>query len=113
MTDKMIAYCGLVCSKCPAFLATLNDDDGARKKTSEYYADKYGLDIPPEGINCDGCRSRVGRLISFCAACDVRKCGQKRNISHCGECEDQPCDKLNRFHEFSPDAKRAFQALLK
>lgn len=33
---EMIAYCGLVCSNCPTFLATQNDDEEARKKTAMY-----------------------------------------------------------------------------
>ena len=37
---KMIAYCGLVCSNCPTFLATKNDDDAAREKTAAAYLDK-------------------------------------------------------------------------
>ncbi len=38
--SKMIAYCGLVCSDCPTFLATRNDDDAAREKTADLYAEK-------------------------------------------------------------------------
>jgi Protein of unknown function (DUF3795) len=33
--SKMITYCGLVCSDCPTFLATQNDDDVARQETAE------------------------------------------------------------------------------
>ena len=30
--EKMIAFCGIVCAECPAFLATKMDDDNERKK---------------------------------------------------------------------------------
>ena len=30
--DKMIAFCGIVCTECPAFLATQKDDDKERRK---------------------------------------------------------------------------------
>ena len=30
--DKIIAFCGAVCSECPAFLATKNDDDNEKKR---------------------------------------------------------------------------------
>lgn len=43
--QPMIAYCGLVCSDCPTYLATQNDDDIAREKTAKYYSDKYGLSL--------------------------------------------------------------------
>ena len=26
--DKMIAHCGLDCTKCDAYIATINNDDG-------------------------------------------------------------------------------------
>ena len=29
----MIAYCGLDCGKCDAYLATINDDQALREKT--------------------------------------------------------------------------------
>ncbi len=31
---KMIGFCGINCSECPAFLATQNDDDIERKKVA-------------------------------------------------------------------------------
>ena len=108
---EMIAYCGLVCSKCPTFIATQNDDDLAREKMAKYVAEKYGLHFKPEEINCDGCLSSGGRLIGFCNTCDVRKCGIEKSVENCSVCEEQPCDKLNKFHEFSPAAKAAFESL--
>lgn len=46
--SKMIAYCGLVCSRRPVFLATQNDDDAAREKTAAFFSPKYGFDFKPE-----------------------------------------------------------------
>ena len=31
----MIAYCGLDCEKCDAYLATINDDQALREKNCE------------------------------------------------------------------------------
>jgi len=36
--NKMIAFCGLTCTECPAFIATRKDDDGERKKVAEFFA---------------------------------------------------------------------------
>ncbi|MGB9718029.1 MAG: DUF3795 domain-containing protein [Thermoproteota archaeon] len=33
--SKLIAYCGLICSECPAFIATQRDDDAERKRVAE------------------------------------------------------------------------------
>jgi hypothetical protein len=111
--EKMIAYCGLVCSDCPTFLATQNDDDIMRQKTAELLSEKYGLNFKPEEINCDGCMADSRKLIGYCHTCEVRKCGRAKAVENCAVCDEQPCDKLKKFHEFSPDAKKCFDALVK
>lgn len=107
----MIAYCGLVCSACPTFLATKNDDDVAREKTVALYAEKFEFDLKPEDINCDGCTSVAGRLIGFCQACEIRHCCSGRGLDNCALCDEQPCENLVKFHQFSADAKAGFEAL--
>jgi hypothetical protein len=109
--SKMIAYCGLVCSGCPTFLATQNNDDVARKKTAALYAEKFGFDLKPEDINCDGCKSEQGKLIGYCQACEIRQCCRAKGLENCAHCSDQPCESLIKFHEFSNDAKASFEAL--
>ncbi len=109
--SKMIAYCGLVCSDCPTFLATKNNDDIARQKTAELYAEKFGLNLKPEDINCDGCKSEGGKLIGYCLTCEIRRCCREKGLENCVRCNDQPCEKLIQFHEFSADAKASFEAL--
>ena len=109
---EMIAYCGLVCTDCPTFIATQNDDDAAREATAAMIAEKYGLHFKPEEINCDGCLSSGTRLIGYCNTCDVRKCALAKPVENCSVCDARPCDKLNAFHEFSPAAKASFEALL-
>jgi len=112
MSD-MIAFCGLRCTKCPAFLATKNNDDELRAKTASMYAEKFGFNLKPDEINCDGCHSEGERLISYCRTCDIRQCGREKGIENCTQCDEQPCEKLIRFHGFSPEAKASFEALIK
>ena len=107
----MIAYYGLDCTKCPAFLATLNDDDVARAETAALYREKYGLDLKPEEINCEGCKSEGGRLIGYCGSCAVRWCCREKGLDHCADCADAPCEQLAQFHMYSAEAKASFEAL--
>lgn len=51
-----------------------------------------------------------GWLIGFCNTCEVRKCGIKKSVENCSTCDEAPCDKLNKFHKFSPDSKASFEA---
>lgn len=111
--SRMIAYCGLVCSSCPSFLATKNDDDVAREKTAALYAELYGFNLKPEEINCDGCLTVGGRQINYCQTCEIKECCSKKGLENCAVCNEQPCEKLVKFHEFSPDAKASFDALKK
>jgi hypothetical protein len=110
--QKMTACCGLVCTNCPAYLATQANDDVAREKTVALYEKKFGFKLKPEEINCDGCLSVGGRLIGYCQVCEIRKCAIEKKVTTCAMCDEQPCDRLERFHEFSPDAKAGFDALV-
>jgi len=38
MSDEMLAYCGLVCTDCNAYIAKQNDDDELRRKTAEEWS---------------------------------------------------------------------------
>ena len=109
--SRMVAYCGLVCSGCPTFLATQNDDDIARAKTAALYSQKFGFDLKPEAINCDGCKSEGGRLIEYCRSCAIRQCCSEKGLENCALCADHPCEDLLKFHEFSTDAQACFEAL--
>lgn len=112
MMKDMIAFCGLNCSICPTFLATKKDDDTAREQTAAMINKNYGFSMTAEDINCDGCKSTTGCLISYCQACEVRKCGMEKGLEDCTVCKEQPCETLAAFHTFSPEAKKAFDALL-
>jgi hypothetical protein len=107
----MIAYCGLVCSNCPTFIATQNDDDDAREKTAALYAQKFGLNLSKEEINCDGCLSAGGKKIGYCQVCEIRRCCREKGLENCAFCDQPQCEQLSRFHEFSPEAKASFEAM--
>lgn len=71
---EMIAYCGLGCEKCDAYLATLHDDEDLREKTAKLWSELNGVTILPEHINCQGCRAN-GAKTMFCEnLCEIRKC---------------------------------------
>ena len=94
--QEMIAYCGLVCTGCPAYIATQENSDTLRKQVVE----KWSTDLYPikvEDINCDGCLSVGKRLIKFCNECEVRACGSEKEIENCAHCEDYACSKLEKL----------------
>jgi len=108
---EMIACCGLVCTKCPAYIATQKNDDELRKKTSESWSKMFGAEIKPESINCDGCLSNTHRLFGYCLECKIRKCCQERKLANCAECQDYGCEKLMAFFNQAPEAKAKLEEL--
>ena len=107
--EPIIGYCGLICTECPAYLATQADDDELRQKTSEEWAKMYGADIKPENINCTGCNTE-GIKFAHCAKCEMRACGIEKGVKNCGHCDDYACDKVEEFFGFVPAAKEVLDA---
>lgn len=101
----MIAYCGLVCTECPAYLATLEDDDDQRRKVAENWSRDYNADIKPEDINCEGCLPGRSVYFSHCNVCEIRACGTSRGLQNCAYCDDFACERLEPFLEAVPDAR--------
>ena len=104
--EKMTAMCGLNCSGCPAFLATARDSDEERRKTAGEWSKSYGHDIKPEDINCYGCLSVDKKLLGYCGICEIRKCGIEKKVETCAHCPDYACEKLSKFFEAAPEAKK-------
>lgn len=104
--DKMIAYCGLVCTDCPAYVATQANDRDALERVAAQWREEYnapGLTV--ESVICDGCLTSDGRHCSHCSECQIRACGVERGVRNCAYCADYACEKLEGFFGFVPDAR--------
>jgi hypothetical protein len=97
--EKMIAFCGIVCSDCRAFIATQRDDTELKKKVAKAWSTKTEI-LKPEDIDCDGCLTIGRRLHTFCATCEVRRCGFEKGIENCAYCREFPCVKLTSLWKF-------------
>jgi len=101
---KMIAYCGLNCTVCPAFIATSEDDEEKRRKVaSEWNSEQYPL--KQADINCDGCLPDNKRLIKFCFVCTIRSCCREKELENCAFCDDYICEKLEKFYKMMQSDK--------
>ena len=103
--DEMIAYCGLICTECTAYLATQKDDDSERQKVAEDWSKLFNTKIEPQDISCDGCLSEGGRLYKHCITCPIRNCGLERGVKNCAYCDDYACQKLIEWFSSVPSAK--------
>ncbi|MCK4352320.1 DUF3795 domain-containing protein [candidate division WOR-3 bacterium] len=109
--QKMIAICGLVCTDCPAFIATQENDDEKRKKVAEMWSKAFNTDLKPENINCDGCLIEKGKLFGHCKVCEIRKCGLEKNVKNCACCDEYSCEKLNNLLKYMPEAKTTLEEI--
>ena len=101
---KHIAYCGLNCSSCDAFIATKNNNDKLREKTAKEWTERYGKgkrnrpSVKSEDINCRGCLSD-GPIYLYCRQCKIRQCGLEKGIKNCKECKDYRCGQLIKMQK--------------
>ena len=102
---ELIAYCGLDCEKCEAYIATMNDDDDLRKKVAKKWSELNNVEITPEMINCQGCRAD-GKKTPFCESmCPIRMCILGKGYGTCGECPDmENCDRLKMIISTNKEA---------
>jgi hypothetical protein len=110
---KIIAYCGLVCSDCGAYLGTKNNDNKLRKKQAEEWSKQFGNYIKPEDINCYGCTSDDKMTFHYCQVCEIRNCGTAKKVKNCAYCADYACDKLNKFFAMAPMTKVSLEKIRK
>lgn len=102
---KMLGVCGLDCAQCEAYLATINNDQGARVETARKWSKEYGHPMKPEDVNCVGCNNQ-GVHIDYRDVCEIRKCGQEKKVSCCKDCREfASCEKIQKFHQQTPEAK--------
>jgi len=111
--DKMIAFCGLNCAECPAFVATQKDDDEERKKVAELWSKEFNCEIKPGDINCDGCLVESDQLFSHCKVCEIRKYGLEKEVKNCAYCGDYACEKLTKFFDMASEAKTTLSEIRK
>lgn len=101
---NMIAYCGLNCETCDAYLATIHDDQTLREKTAKLWAELNHAPILPEHINCEGCRADGVKTIYCESLCGIRQCAKKKGVTTCGGCPDvETCQDVGGIISNYPD----------
>jgi hypothetical protein len=110
--EKLIAFCGLDCSGCEAYLATQAEDQAAKLAVLEKWRVEYHAPAMPfEAVSCDGCTSS-GRLGGYTHECPVHTCGRVKGVDNCAYCEDYPtCDTLQSFIADIESAKENLAAI--
>jgi hypothetical protein len=110
--DKMIAYCGLVCTDCDGYIATQANDLEALERVAQRAREEFGVaDATAESVQCDGCLAENGRQIGYCATCEIRACGAGRGVVNCAHCADYACETLEGFLGQVPEARETLEEI--
>lgn len=104
MPKKMRAYCGLLCTECPAYVALRTNDDDLRTRTARRWSGP-NYPVTPEEVDCDGCKSEGGKLFKNCTVCTVRQCSSKKGLETCANCDKYPCADLQQVFKMVGDDK--------
>jgi len=92
----MLAFCGINCSECPAYKATMAVDE----KMMQDVVEKFGEgEQPKTDWVCLGClHPEPGLIATYCASCEIRACAVERGVTNCAACADYDgCEKLQSF----------------
>ena len=81
MGYRQDSVCGLYCGACDVFLAN-------RENRVDAAAKAWGM--PPDQLICHGCNSSIHAI--YCVDCEIKACASGRNIEHCADCDEAPCE---------------------
>ncbi len=103
----MVAFCGLDCSTCEAYLATRTGDKAEKERVAAIWRERYNAPrITAAYVTCDGCTNLQGHAGGCCTECDIRPCAIEHQVANCAHCAGyEGCDKLARFFAMAPAAK--------
>ncbi|MBN1661016.1 MAG: DUF3795 domain-containing protein [Anaerolineae bacterium] len=94
----MIAYCGLSCGECPAYVATQAGDMDALEKVLVRWSTEFNAPhISMQDMLCDGCTAQDSRLNGYCRQCKIRACAVERRLESCAACDEYACATLARI----------------
>ncbi len=110
--DRLVAYCGLDCAECPAYVATQAGDIAALEKVVAQARGHTGrADLTIEGTYCDGCPGTDGRKGDCVGECGIRACALAKGVATCAECDRYACDLLEPMLAQNPKARDVLDQL--
>ncbi len=92
--NQMIAVCGLVCGGCDILEAT--NDPKVAQGIADCFKKERNEQVKIEDIHCSGCKG--DRSEHWSPDCWILQCCvDKKGLEFCYECDDFPCEKLERW----------------
>jgi hypothetical protein len=109
---KLLAFCGLDCGGCEAYIATQKNDRAGLESAAKQWAVQFGgKDLGADACVCDGCSAGQRVSTAHAATCGLRVCASKRGVVTCAHCPDYACATLEQFFAFAPVLKEKLEAV--
>lgn len=110
--ETLIGACGLVCSKCNAFIATRTGDEALAEATAREWSQMHGVEVRKEHVWCTGCMTASEPKSFHCGnSCAVRQCVVEKKVDNCAACDSYPCTKVAFIAEAVPSTVKIIHAL--
>ena len=119
--DKLrLAACGIDCNECASYKVTMEQNLESAELMLPWFRSQ-GLIEENEGAEavvkyapfCTGCWNIAGDCYwTGCNNCNLRICCIEKQISHCGECSNFPCEPYKKFASGGEVYKKAMEYLL-
>ena len=104
MKNKLIAYCGIDCMKCDAYIGTTTNDQTLLATTAKLWSELNGVTITPEELRCEGCKGNGIKTYYCQAMCTIKQCAIEKKYQNCGKCEKlEQCPKIASIAKFHKD----------
>jgi len=121
MQKLRLAACGIDCNECSSYKVTTENDLEEAEKLVEWYRGNewIGKDEGAEAILkknplCTGCWNSRNDNCFFQCGCgkrDFRDCCTEKQINHCGECTEFPCEYYKEWASWT-DSHKTMEYLL-
>lgn len=122
MNVLKMAACGIDCSTCGSYKATMKSDREAAEnmvpwfKSQGWIGEDEGVDaVLKKNPICKGCWNMSEDCFLKCrchSARDFRICCWEKQIKHCGECGEFPCEPYREFVGDLAHHEKAMERLL-
>lgn len=89
----LAATCGLYCGACLILRAVKNGDTRLLDEIAQAQSQS---NISASELRCEGCQSDA--VTTWCHRCYFRACALARDITHCSQCPDFPCQEITDFN---------------
>ncbi|MCL2396676.1 MAG: DUF3795 domain-containing protein [Defluviitaleaceae bacterium] len=121
MEKLRLAACGIDCAECAQYKVTMKQDLAAAELLVDWFKSQgwIGEDEGAEAVMkkaplCYGCWDITDDCFwqCGCGSIDFRVCCREKQINHCGECGDFPCEHYMKWVEMTPIHEKAMGRLL-